>query len=223
MLLLLSVCCTCIYVCVYIYIYIYTHTYIHMCTYTYSSVCVHTCMRACAPAKCAGKRACSILTCCRCLLQHWDATPMQDKRACNVLRMACFNDEITIMIILIMITLIMIIITIWLIILVIIVIVIDKHWPIIVSTMRYTSARCCKLSLSLADANTPARKRASARHPGSLARADCHRDVQGPPVRGPLVICSHGQFSEFQACFCGLDSGNLKFETVRTHKQHVCF
>ena len=23
--------------------------------------------------------------------------------------------------------------------------------------------------------------------------------------------------------FCGLDSGNLKFETVRTNKQHICF
>ena len=33
----------------------------------------------------------------------------------------------------------------------------------------------------------------------------------------------HGQFSEFHVCFCGLDSGNLKFETVRTHKQHICF
>ena len=33
----------------------------------------------------------------------------------------------------------------------------------------------------------------------------------------------YGQFSEFHACFCGLDSGNLKFETVRTNKQHICF
>ena len=33
----------------------------------------------------------------------------------------------------------------------------------------------------------------------------------------------YGQFSEFQICFCGLDSGNLKFETVRTNKQHICF
>ena len=24
-------------------------------------------------------------------------------------------------------------------------------------------------------------------------------------------------------CFCGLDSGNLKFETVQTNKQHICF
>ena len=32
-----------------------------------------------------------------------------------------------------------------------------------------------------------------------------------------------GQFSEFHVCFCGLDSGDLKFETVRTNKQHICF
>ena len=33
----------------------------------------------------------------------------------------------------------------------------------------------------------------------------------------------YGQFSEFQVCFCGLDPGNLKFETVRTNMQHMCF
>ena len=33
----------------------------------------------------------------------------------------------------------------------------------------------------------------------------------------------YGQFSKFQVCFCGLDPGNLKFETVRTNKQHICF
>ena len=33
----------------------------------------------------------------------------------------------------------------------------------------------------------------------------------------------YGQFSEFQICFCGPDPGNLKFETVRTHKQRICF
>ena len=32
-----------------------------------------------------------------------------------------------------------------------------------------------------------------------------------------------GQFSEFHVCFCGLDPGSLKFETVRTNKQHICF
>ena len=34
---------------------------------------------------------------------------------------------------------------------------------------------------------------------------------------------SYGQFSKSHVCFCGLDPGNLKFETVRTHKQHICF
>ena len=33
----------------------------------------------------------------------------------------------------------------------------------------------------------------------------------------------NGQFSKFHVCFCGLDPGNLKFETARTHKQYVCF
>ena len=33
----------------------------------------------------------------------------------------------------------------------------------------------------------------------------------------------YSQFSDFHVCFCGLDSGNLKFETVRTNKQHICF
>ena len=35
--------------------------------------------------------------------------------------------------------------------------------------------------------------------------------------------CLYGQFSRFHVCFCGLDPGNLKFETVRTNKQHICF
>ena len=29
--------------------------------------------------------------------------------------------------------------------------------------------------------------------------------------------------SEISSCFCGLDPGNLKFETVRTHKRHIRF
>ena len=37
------------------------------------------------------------------------------------------------------------------------------------------------------------------------------------------ILSCNGQFSEFHVCFCGLDPGNLKFETVRTHKQHICF
>ena len=34
---------------------------------------------------------------------------------------------------------------------------------------------------------------------------------------------AYGQLSKFHVCFCGLDPGNLKFETVRTNKQHICF
>ena len=34
---------------------------------------------------------------------------------------------------------------------------------------------------------------------------------------------AYGQFSRFHVCLCGLDSGNLKFETVRTNKRHICF
>ena len=33
----------------------------------------------------------------------------------------------------------------------------------------------------------------------------------------------YGRFSEFNVCFCGLDPSNLKFETVRTHRLHICF
>ena len=38
-----------------------------------------------------------------------------------------------------------------------------------------------------------------------------------------FLIIIYGQFSEFHVCFCGLDPGNLKFETVRTNKQRICF
>ena len=38
-----------------------------------------------------------------------------------------------------------------------------------------------------------------------------------------IYIYVYGHFSEFHVCFCGLDSGNLKFETVRTNKQRICF
>ena len=33
----------------------------------------------------------------------------------------------------------------------------------------------------------------------------------------------YGQFSKSHVCFCGLDSGNLRFETVRTNRQPICF
>ena len=38
-----------------------------------------------------------------------------------------------------------------------------------------------------------------------------------------VIAKGYGQFSEFHVCFCGLDSGSLNFETVRTNKQHICF
>ena len=37
------------------------------------------------------------------------------------------------------------------------------------------------------------------------------------------VVKCYGQFSTFHVCFCGLDPGNLKFETVQTNTQHICF
>ena len=41
------------------------------------------------------------------------------------------------------------------------------------------------------------------------------------PLRS--TSAQYGQFSKFHVCFCGLDSGNLKFETVRTNLQHIYF
>ena len=38
-----------------------------------------------------------------------------------------------------------------------------------------------------------------------------------------LRLIVYGQFSKLHVSFSGLDPGNLKFETVRTHKQHICF
>ena len=52
------------------------------------------------------------------------------------------------------------------------------------------------------------------------AAADC-RTAGGRPCRPRPP--PYGQFSKLHVCFCGLDPGNLKFETVRTHKQHACF
>ena len=45
----------------------------------------------------------------------------------------------------------------------------------------------------------------------------------GVPVCLESREATYGQFSKFHVCFCGLDPGNVKFETVRTNKQHVCF
>ena len=56
--------------------------------------------------------------------------------------------------------------------------------------------------------------------PGRNARLLCSRVVG----RGCIGIHNnYGQFSKFHVCFCGLDPGNLKFETVRTDEQHICF
>ena len=38
-----------------------------------------------------------------------------------------------------------------------------------------------------------------------------------------VALDKFGQFSKLHVCFCGLDPANLKFETVRTHKQRICF
>ena len=38
-----------------------------------------------------------------------------------------------------------------------------------------------------------------------------------------LYYIAYGQFSNVHDCFCGLDPGNLKFETVQTRKRHICF
>ena len=43
------------------------------------------------------------------------------------------------------------------------------------------------------------------------------------PLWGLVGAQEYGQFSKCHVCFCGLDPGNLKFETVRTNKHHICF
>ena len=50
-----------------------------------------------------------------------------------------------------------------------------------------------------------------------------HRAV--PALQQELEVAhgANGQFSKFHVCFCGLYPGGLKFETVRTNKQHICF
>ena len=51
----------------------------------------------------------------------------------------------------------------------------------------------------------------------------CACELPGLPSAVGASAGRYGQFSKFHVCFCGLDPGNLKFETVRTHKQHMCF
>ena len=45
--------------------------------------------------------------------------------------------------------------------------------------------------------------------------------VPAGPTLGTTYGTAYGQFSKCHVCFCGLDSGNLKSETVRTNKQHL--
>ena len=59
--------------------------------------------------------------------------------------------------------------------------------------------------------------------------ASIFRSCSGSPqvCRGGIfrriAMLLYSQFSNVHVCFCGLDPGNLKFETVRINKQHVCF
>ena len=57
------------------------------------------------------------------------------------------------------------------------------------------------------------------------ARRRTWRAADGQTAGAPrrAKFDSYGQFSKYHICFCGLDPGNLKFETVRTNKQHICF
>ena len=50
-----------------------------------------------------------------------------------------------------------------------------------------------------------------------------HSDTPKPPSPSLTARAVYGQFSKCHVCFCGLDPGNLKFWTVRTNKQHICF
>ena len=51
------------------------------------------------------------------------------------------------------------------------------------------------------------------------------REWQCKLIVARFVACHqwYGQFSKFHVCFCGLDPGNLKFQTVWTHERHICF
>ena len=61
-------------------------------------------------------------------------------------------------------------------------------------------------------------KRASSPNTPLLRLQSSERNSQSFAKSSP-----YGQFSKSHVCFCGLDTGNLKFETVRTNKQHICF
>ena len=52
-----------------------------------------------------------------------------------------------------------------------------------------------------------------------LADENLPPDDEGDGAKTPTA---YGHFSQFYVCFCGLDLGSLKFETVRTHRQYIC-
>ena len=47
--------------------------------------------------------------------------------------------------------------------------------------------------------------------------------LKPPGVHGIILYTTCTVSLKTSNLFCGLDSGNLKFETVRTHKQRICF
>ena len=59
--------------------------------------------------------------------------------------------------------------------------------------------------------------------PADCSHYNCNRMLFAACSTCLYAYGPYGQFSKFHVCFCGLDSGNLKFETARTNKQHICF
>ena len=58
-----------------------------------------------------------------------------------------------------------------------------------------------------------------------IAEGEQHpQGVRQVPVRLSMSCDTHTvDFRNFIVFFCGRDPGNLKFATVRTNKQHICF
>ena len=57
-------------------------------------------------------------------------------------------------------------------------------------------------------------------------QARCWSDPPFQIRRGPPAGRPHAptvSLTNKHVCFCGRDPGNLKFWTVRTNKQHICF
>ena len=64
----------------------------------------------------------------------------------------------------------------------------------------------------------------------SIKQAQRKKRTRRLPIKGLAVLegvlisgVRYGPFSKCHVFFCGLDSGNLKYETVRTNRQHTCF